>query len=77
VRNIMAKEKPVVVAEAKEPMVLIQIGADQLNKGKEQFKVYQLDGVTIQVAIGKIAKVPLWVAEAAVRAGDIESFDTI
>lgn len=56
---------------------MIQIGADPLNEGKEQFKLYQLDGVTVQVQIGELVEVPLWVAEAAVRAGDIKSFKEV
>ena len=37
----------------------------------EQFKVYQRDGVTVQVPIGKICDVPKWVAEIALDVGDI------
>ena len=37
----------------------------------EQFKVYQRDGSTVQVPIGKICDVPKWVAEIALDVGDI------
>ena len=37
----------------------------------EQFKVYQRDGVTVQVPIGVIADVPKWVAYIALDVGDI------
>ena len=49
----------------KEKKAIIYISADPLNSSKEQFKFYQRDGFTVQVAIGKMAEVPLWVAERA------------
>lgn len=39
-----------------------------------QFKVYQKDGVTVQVAIGKTQEVPLWVAQLAKEVGDIDDY---
>lgn len=55
----------------------IYIGEDVLNGDKEQFKLYQLDGVTVQVAIGKFAVVPLWVAQRAKEIGDIKDFEIV
>ncbi|MCK9235197.1 MAG: hypothetical protein M0Q41_10745 [Bacteroidales bacterium] len=60
-----------------EKRAQIQIGVDPLNKDLEQVKVYQKDGVTVRVKIGKLTTVPLWVAESAKRAGDIESFELV
>lgn len=62
---------------AKEKRAMIYISEDQMNKDKEQFKFYQLDGVTVQVAIGMMAEVPLWVAEIAKEIGDIKDYKLI
>lgn len=59
---------------SKEKRAIIYISADHLNSNKEQFKFYQQDGLTIQVAIGKMAEVPLWVAERAKEIGDISDY---
>lgn len=59
---------------SKEKRAIINIPADPLNKDKEQFKFYQRDGFTVQVAIGKMAEVPLWVAERAKEIGDIDDY---
>ena len=46
------------------------------NAKVEQFRYYQKDGVTVQVAIGKTQIVPRWVADIAKEVGDIdEIFD--
>ena len=55
----------------------IYIGEDVLNGSLEQFKLYQQDGTTVQVAIGKMAVVPLWVAERAKEIGDIKDFEIV
>lgn len=57
-----------------EKKAIIYIAEDPLNAGKEQFKLYQRDGVTFQVAIGMMAEVPLWVAERAKEIGDIKDY---
>lgn len=62
---------------AKEKRAMIYIAEDPMNKEKEQFKFYQLDGVTVQVAIGLMAEVPLWVAEIAKEIGDIKDYKVI
>lgn len=66
------------MAEKKQPKCFIIIPADPdpENAKKEQFKVYQKDGVTVQVAIGQKQEVPLWVAELAKRVGDIADYFT-
>lgn len=61
----------------KEKKALISIPADPLNSSKEQFKFYQKDGVTVQVAIGLMAEVPLWVAVRAKEIGDIADYKEI
>lgn len=61
--------------ENKEKEVYITIPDDPLNKGYEQFKVYRRDTQTVRVPVGMAnVKVPLWVAEIAVQAGDITSY---
>lgn len=61
----------------KEQYAYITIPADEMNKGKEQVRIYQKDFETVSVGIGKLAKVPLWVAEIAKTAGDIEEYQII
>jgi len=57
-----------------EKFVKIYIAKDSNpeNAKVEQFRVYQKDGVTVQVAIGKTQEVPFWVAEIAKEVGDID-----
>lgn len=62
---------------AKEKKAIIVIPVDPLNEGLEQFKFYQRDGQTVQVAIGLVAEVPLWVAERAKEIGDIKDYKII
>lgn len=57
--------------EEKYVTILINPDTNEENAKKEQFKVYQKDGVTVQVAIGKKQEVPVWVAELAKKVGDI------
>lgn len=52
---------------AKTNNVKIYIPTDTLNKEVEQFQIYQLDGVTVRVPVGKIATVPMWVASRAME----------
>ena len=61
----------------KEKYAYISIAPDPINKGKEQVRIYQKDFKTVSVAIGKIAKVPLWVAKIAKTAGDIEDYTIV
>ena len=47
------------------------------DKGAEKVRVYQKDGVTVQVAVGIPQKLPeelFWVAERAKEVGDIRSW---
>lgn len=47
------------------------------DKGAEKVRVYQKDGVTVQVAVGIPQKLPqelFWVAERAKEIGDIRSW---
>ena len=44
------------------------------NGKKEQYKVFQRDGNTIQVPIGRSVEVPEWVAKRAVEIGVIEDY---
>lgn len=60
-----------------EKKAMIVIPVDPLNEDKEQYKLYQKDGVTVQVAIGLMAEVPLWVAEIAKDIGDIKDYKVI
>lgn len=52
----------------------IQIAPDVLNAKKEQYKVFQRDGETIQVPIGKMVEVPLWVGVRAKEIGLISDY---
>ncbi len=60
-----------------EKKAMIYLKEDEVNKGKEQYKFYQLDGRTLQVPVGKMIQVPVWVAELAKAAGDIDDFQLI
>ena len=61
----------------KGKQAIIVIPIDPLNKDNEQFRDYQRDGLTVRVAIGMIATVPLWVAERAKEIGDIQDFKVV
>lgn len=52
----------------------ILIPEDALNKGKEQFKIMQHDGVTYQIPVGKMTEVPLAVAIRAKEIGYIQDY---
>lgn len=52
----------------------IQIAPDTLNEKKEQYKVFQRDGETIEVPIGKMVEVPLWVGVRAKEIGLISDY---
>lgn len=65
------------MSNEKEKKAIIVIPVDPLNEGLEQFKYYQRDGVTVQVAIGLVATVPLWVAERAKEIGDIKDYKIV
>ena len=60
-----------------EKQAIILIPEDPINKDKEQFKTFQKNGVTWEVAIGKMAKVPLWVAERAKEIGTISDYQIV
>ena len=51
--------------------IFIPMDSNTENAKVEQYRVYQKDGVTVNVAIGKLQEVPLWVAEIAKEVGDI------
>lgn len=57
----------------KEKTCKIYIPADSNpeNAKREQFKRYQKDGQTVEVPIGRFVSVPRWVAEIALKIGDI------
>jgi len=55
-------------------MPKIIIPEDPINKGKEQYKYFQLDGETIQVPIGIAVEVPEWVAKRAKEIGLISDY---
>lgn len=52
----------------------ILIPEDPFNKGKEQYKDFQLDGTTVQVPIGMYVDVPEWVAKKAKEIGLIADY---
>jgi len=52
----------------------IFIPEDTANKDKEQYKIFQRDGYTIEVPIGKFVDVPEWVAVRAKKIGLIEDY---
>lgn len=58
----------------KEKTAKIIIPEDPSNRGKEQYKYFQRDGVTVQVPIGKAVDVPEWVAVRAKEIGLISDF---
>ena len=57
-----------------EKKAQILIPEDPFNKGKEQVKQFQRDGVTVEVAIGQKVTVPLWVAVRAKEIGYISDY---
>ena len=52
----------------------INIPEDPTNKDKEQFKIFQKDGHTVQVPIGMFVDVPEWVAVRAKEIGYINDY---
>lgn len=67
----MAKEK------TKRFFITINGDTNEENAKKEQFKVYQKDGETIQVPIGRSVEVPEWLAELAKHVGDIKDYTVV
>jgi hypothetical protein len=58
----------------KKYFLIIPADSDEENAKKEQYKIYQKDGETVQVAIGVKQEVPEWVAKLAVKVGDVSDF---
>ena len=58
----------------KEKKCKILIQEDPNNKGKEQFKIFQRNGETIQVPIGMFVEVPEWLAVRAKEIGVISDY---
>ena len=57
---------------------LVYIPNDPLNKGTEQVKIVQRDGVSVVIPIGKVNKrVPLWAAERLKEIGTIDDFEVV
>lgn len=54
--------------------LIIPADSDKENAKKEQYKIYQRDGITVQVAIGVKQEVPEWVAKRAVKIGDVSDY---
>lgn len=59
---------------AKKYYITIPKDQNEQNAAKEQFRVYQKDGETYQVAIGKSQEVPEWLAKLAVKVGDAPDY---
>ena len=62
------------MGKAKEKMCKILIPEDPINAGKEQYKIFQRDGRTIEVAIGRFVDVPEWLAIRAKEIGLIKEY---
>ena len=62
------------MAEEKKATIMIPKDGDEDNAKKEQYKIFQRDGVTIQVPIGRYVDVPLWVAVRAKEIGLITDY---
>ena len=58
----------------KKFFITIPRDSNSENAKKEQFRVYQLDGETVQVPIGISAEVSEWVAKLAKEVGDVEDY---
>ncbi len=57
-----------------EKKVRILIPEDPSNRDKEQYKIFQRNGVTWEVPIGKVSEVPEWVAIRAKEIGVISDY---
>ena len=57
---------------------LVYIPNDPLNKGTEQVKIVQRDGVSVVIPIGKVnQRVPLCAAERLKEIGTIDDFEVV
>jgi len=61
----------------KRYFITIPADSNEENAKNEQFKVYQKDGQTIQVPIGRSVEVPEWLALLAKHVGDIADFTVV
>ena len=61
----------------KKYYITINADSNEQNARKEQFKVYQKDGETIQVPIGMNVEVPEWVAVRAKEVGDVPDYTEV
>ena len=60
---------------AKEKMAQIYIPEDEgLEKGREQMRLLQIDGKTLQIPVNRIVEVPLKYAELAKKIGYIKDY---
>lgn len=57
--------------------MIIPKDSNKDNAKKEQFRYYQKDGETVQVAIGRQQEVPEWVAVRAKEIGDIDDYTVV
>lgn len=62
------------MAAEKKCIIIIPVDQNKKNAAKEQFRIYQKDNVTVQVAIGVKQEVDPWVAELALKVGDITDY---
>ena len=58
----------------KKVTIMIPRDGNENNAKKEQYKIFQRDGETIQVPIGIYVEVPLWLAQRAKEIGLITDY---
>lgn len=58
----------------KKYFITIPANPEDPNAEREQFKIYQKDGKTFRVAIGKSQQVPEWIAKLAKSVGDVPDY---
>ena len=65
------------MAKTKRFFITINADTNGENAKNEQYKVYQKDGETIQVPIGRSVEVPEWLAELAKHVGDVQDYTVV
>ena len=62
------------MAKKSKFFITIPPDSNEENAKKEQFRIYQKDGETFKVAIGKSQEVPEWLAKRAKEIGDVTDY---
>ena len=65
------------VKQEKQCSIYIPASPNTIGDTKEQYKIVQRDGQTLQIPVNKYVVVPLWAGECAKRAGYVNDYQIV